>query len=139
MFFPGATSQEVKHYVTPAIDDHWPDALLIHIGTNNLQKKDYNSNIISDEIINIAKDAIEKGVIHIFISSITARRDVRLQSKRNEVNKQLKEKCNVLGFVFVDNSSVELEHVSDNIVHLLESVLNILANSFLNKLLHFLR
>ena len=138
-FFPGATAQEVKHYITPAIDEHRPDALLIHVGTNNLQKKDYNPNIISDEIINIAKDAIEKGVSHIFISSITARRDARLQSKRNEVNKQLKEKCNALGFVFIDNASVELEHVCDDGVHLLESGLNILANNFLNTLLHFLR
>ena len=87
----------------------------------------------------LAKDAIEKGVSHIFISSITARRDARLQSKRNEVNKQLKEKCNVLDFVFIDNASVELEHVCDDGVHLLESGLNILANNFLNTLLHFLR
>ena len=126
-------------YVTSAIDKHRPDALLIHVRTNNLQKKDYNPNIISDEIINIAKDAIEKGVSHIFISSITARRDARLQSKRKEVNNQLKEKCNALGFVFIDNASVELEHVCDDGVHLLESGLNILANNFLNTLLHFLR
>ena len=87
MFFPGATSQEVKHYVTPAIEEHRPDALLNHVGTNNLQKKDYNPSIISDEVINIAKDAIEKGASHIFISSITARRDERLESKQIEVNK----------------------------------------------------
>ena len=55
------------------------------------------------------------------------------------VYKQLKEKCNVLGFVFIDNASVELEHVFEDGAHLLESGLNILANNFLNTLLHFLR
>ena len=66
-------------------------------------------------------------------------KDIPLKDTMFTVYKQLKEKCNVLGFVFIDNASVELEHVFEDGAHLLESGLNILANNFLNTLLHFLR
>ena len=57
---------------------------------------------MSNEITDIAKDAIENGVSHIFISLITARQDARLQSKRNEVNKQL----NVVAFFTMEYQSL---------------------------------
>ena len=138
-FFPGATAKEVRHYIEPTLEELTPDALVIHVGTNNLQRKDYDSRRLCEEIIGIGNDAAQNGVNDIFISSIATRRDSYLQRRCQEVNNLLKIRCSELGFIFIDNSSISIEHICDDGVHLLESGLTILANNYLCSLLHFLR
>ena len=138
-FFPGAIAKEIGHYILPTLEEQCPDALLIHAGTNNLSKKDFNAKTVADQIIDIARSATERGVNDVFISAIIIRKEFRLQRRANEVNAILQSLASENGYIFIDNSAITLEHVCDDGVHLLESGLTILANNFLVQLAHFLR
>ena len=138
-FFPGAIAKEIGHYILPTLEEQCPDALLIHAGTNNFSKKDFNAKTVADQIIDIARSATERGVNDVFISAIIIRKEFRLQRRANEVNAILQSLASENGYIFIDNSAITLEHVCDDGVHLLESGLTILANNFLVQLAHFLR
>ena len=137
-FFPGGIAKEIGHYILPTLEEQCPDAILIHAGTNNLSKKDFNAKTVADQIIEIARSATERGVNDVFISSIVIRKEFRLQRRANEVNTILQSLASENGYIFIDNSAITLEHVCDDGVHLREW-LTILANNFLVQLAHFLR
>ena len=138
-FYPGATAGEIAHYILPTLEEERPDAIIINAGTNNLQKRDYDAPTVVQDIMKIAKTANENGVGQIFISSITARHDQRLQNRANEVNSTLKELCSRNNIIFIDNGDINNEHVCNDGVHLSENGLEILATNFLTSMMHFLR
>ena len=138
-FYPRSTAGEIAHYILPTLEEERPDALIINAGTNNLQKRDYDAPTVFQAIMKIAKTANENGVGQIFISSITARHDQRLQNRANEVNSILKELCSSNSTIFIDNGDINNEHVCNDGVHLSENGLEILATNFLTSMMHFLR
>ena len=138
-FFPGAKAHEVGHYILPTLDELQPDVMIIHVGTNNLQQRNFDATTLASEILDVGQRAVEKGVGTVFISSITQRKDTVLQRRLEEDKSILERECNNLGFIFISNEAIVLENICNDGVHLLDSGMNILANNFINYLSTFLR
>ena len=56
-----------------------------------------------------------------------------MERRRTELNRLLKEMCYDLGFIFIDNDNIMLEHLYDG-VHLNHDGSDILAINFLHAL-----
>ena len=53
-FFGGATASQMDYYVRPHLKDELPGRVIIHVGTNNLTKKRYQTEKeVVDEIFTI--------------------------------------------------------------------------------------
>ena len=53
-FFGGATASQMDYYARPHLKDELPDRVIIHVGTNNLTKKRYQTEKeVVDEIFTI--------------------------------------------------------------------------------------
>lgn len=99
-FFPGGKAKELAHYITPTLEEQNPDVLILNVGTNNLQDRDYNATNLAADIIAICQNARDKGVNTILVSSIVARKDLSLQRRLDEVNIILENECKEKGFFF---------------------------------------
>ena len=138
-FFPGAKASELSHYILPALNEFSPDSIILHVGTNDLQSRNFEASSLANEVINIGTIAQAKGVNTVFISSITTRKDKSfLQNRIDEVNNILQNQCEENGFIYISNHSVLHEHVCNDGIHLLESGMCILANNFISHLTNFL-
>ena len=79
----------MKHYVKPTQEKH-PAQIIIHFGTNDLPGNK-NSDEIANKIVEFA-NSIKTSKNNVVVSSIVSRKD-RFNNKANEVNENLKHKC----------------------------------------------
>ena len=142
--FPGATAKHLKHYALPTLHEEKPDAVIVHVGCNDLSTKrgaiqavNINDVVVND-ILQIGITCMEQGVGKIFISSIVRSNYFKKQQLINQVNDCLKEKCVNYGFIFIDNCDIKREHLWRDGTHLVESGKVKLANNFINSINNFL-
>ena len=121
-FFPGGKAKELAHYITPTLEEQNPDVLILNVGTNNLQDRDFNATNLAADIIAICQNARDKGVNTIFVSSIVARKDLSLQRRLDEVNRILENECKENGFFFISNENILHEHLCNDGIHLLDAI-----------------
>ena len=71
--FSSATSKQLDHYIIPSLVDDHPDAVIIHVGTNDIS---YNANYedIARNIIKIGSSCKSHGVNNVFVSSILVKK-----------------------------------------------------------------
>ena len=113
--FPGATIDQMKHYVKPSLEYN-PDVVIIHCGTNNL-KTDQPADKIAESIIKLA-NGIKTEENDVLISSLTIRND-KHKSKGLAVNAKLKHLCDENLYEFINNSNISVkQHVSSDGLHL---------------------
>ena len=130
--FPGATSEEINHYVEPALDNEKPDMVIIHTGTNDMYNRRSSKSIpdIANGIIKIGKKCRERGVKNIFISGIVFRRSKATSKKVFEINNLVRALCGKENFYFIHNNSIKDEHLWDDGLHLLDESRHVLVNNF---------
>ena len=121
--FSGANVDQMKHYVKPTIEDK-PDAIILHVGTNELRKKK-NEVQIAEEIIGLAK-SIEQEKISITVSGLIARSDP-FEERRRRVNLILADMCFESKLRYIDHPNI------DSAIHLNRSKLHL--NSHGDKIL----
>ena len=74
--FSGATSKQLDHYIIPSLVDDKPDAVIIHVGTNDfLCSASYED--IARNIIKIGSNCKSHGVNDVLISSILLKKSVK--------------------------------------------------------------
>ena len=93
----------MKHYVKPTIE-HKPDAIILHVGTNELRKKK-NEVQITEEIIGLAK-SIEQEKISITVSGLIARSDP-FEERRGRVNLILADMCFESKLRYIDHPNID--------------------------------
>ena len=72
-YFSGAKTEDLHHYIIPALLKEKPDTVAIHIGSNNITHKifeDFNADKLADEITDIGKMCRQYGVKDVIFSSI---------------------------------------------------------------------
>ena len=137
--FPGANAKELTHYVVPTLVEQSPDAVIVHVGSNNISRMNRNSttqrNIdIAKEIIETGLTCREKGVKEVFISSLLCRSGNEEMNKVNEINNILKQRCLSENFIFISNEDIRREHLWKDGIHLLDVGTDILSQNFINAL-----
>ena len=83
--FNGANAKQLRYYIIPILIDDKPDAIVIHVGTNDILNH-ANHEDIARSIINIGLDCKNNGVNEVFISSISVKKNLNLRAIVRRVN-----------------------------------------------------
>ena len=136
--FPGATVKQLEHYIIPHLLERSPDAVVIHVGTNDIRPRDSrhvkSSLEIANHVISVAKKCKEYGVTDVFVSGITCRSVDRDMKKVLDTNCHIMNQCNSENFHFISNNNIQLENLFEDGIHLGESGLRILNENFFTSL-----
>ena len=104
--FVGATIKLMETYVKPIIQDDTPGVVILHLGCNDISKKNMSANDIAEGIINIGRYCKEHNVNNVTISSLICRSQKHLQHRVNAVNTMLMNRCRNYGLGYIDNSNI---------------------------------
>ena len=88
--FSGATVNDMKHYCKPTVESK-PDAVILHVGTNDLRNKNQSEVMLAQEIVSLAA-SIQKEKSDVTISGLVGRNDEH-EDKRRRVNLILADLC----------------------------------------------
>ena len=128
--FSGATVNDMKHYCKPTVESS-PDAVILHIGTNNLRNKNQSEVTLAQEIISLAA-SIEKEQIDVTISALVGRND-EYEDKRKRVNLILADLCHEKELRYVDHPNIDpLRHLNRSRIHLNRTGDKIFEENLLN-------
>ena len=133
--FPGATSNEILHYLDVHLTNSSTDAVILHVGVNDLLED--NSQLKIENLGNNLRSMVEKchtfGIKNVFISGLvyTTRIGLPVLERTHGMILHL---CNKLGICYVDNRNIRMKHLWKDGLHLVESGKVILANNFLSSL-----
>ena len=120
----------MDYYVRPHIKDEIPDRVIIHVGTNNLTKKRYQTEMeVVNEILTIVNTCRKGGINDIFVSALTCRPSY--QNKVENINTLLKRYASINNYTYIDNSNIMQEHLRGDNLHLKEVGIIKLAKNFL--------
>ena len=115
------------HHVKGCLEDTFPDFIILHHGTNDLNSYS-TSEEIADKILNLAT-SIKTSKNQVFVSGLVIRKD-KLNKKGNEVNELLKTKCEIRQLSFIDNKNISLGMLNKSGIHLNEYRTTRLVNNF---------
>ena len=137
-YFKGSTTEDLnKYHIMPTLNKKLTDIMVLHVGANDIMPRNGVVKLpcnVADSVVDLGKKCNENGVNTVLISSvIKQRKGIRTQARINEINDLLKTKCSEMGFIFVDNSNVNMKHLSDDGLHLNYSGTCQLANNILRK------
>ena len=104
--FSEATINRLDHFITPVLEQDWPDIVIIHEGSkevmhnkiNNIDAKD-----IPKGIIDIGKKCLLYGVKEVIIPSIFVKRYFRLTRTIRQINDLLRDECRSNTFHFIQH------------------------------------
>lgn len=72
--FPGATADDMKHYIKPTITKN-PKQVLTHVGTNDLQNSELAT--IADNIVDLAREITNNTDAKVAVSKFVTRGETK--------------------------------------------------------------
>ena len=139
--FSGANTKQLDHYVVPRLAKESPDSVIIHIGSNDITKSNYNNVNVEDlakKIINIAIKCKSHKVSNIAIWSILVRSDLKINQVIKQVNRLLQVLCKTNNFYFICNNVIDNTFLWKGGLHLTYKGISKLPDNFLKYLTGFL-
>ena len=124
---------ETDYYRIPTLVDETPQAVVIHIVSNDITEskiKQINLDDLAEKIIDIGLKCRSYGVRNIAISSILVRSSIRLNQIILKVNNILKVLCATNGLNFICNDEIGREMVWKDGLHLTNDGTAMLADNF---------
>ena len=107
--FPGASSNEILHYIDVHLKEKLIDTVIIHVGVNDLLNG--NSQLKVNQLIENIKKITEKcvsfGVKKIYVSGLVFTRRVDLPTLER-VHPLLSNFCGDYGFVYINNRNINV-------------------------------
>ena len=135
--FSVANTNQLDYYVVSLMVDEKPDNVVIHIGSNDKTKFNYN-NVTAEElahrIISIGFKCRSYGVSNIAVSSILKRSSFNINQVIYQVNNILKCLCRINNFSFICNDLVNENYLWKDGLHLTNEGSSFLLNNFINYL-----
>ncbi|CAB3993369.1 Hypothetical predicted protein, partial [Paramuricea clavata] len=111
--FPGATSEDMRHYIKPTIDRS-PNRIVLHCGTNDL--KNSSPTEVAERVASLASEIEKTSETKVIISELVARRDMNDQVKT--VNKQLRKHCQSNGWTLIQHNNISFADLNRGGLHL---------------------
>ena len=132
-YFSGANTLDLEHYIKPSLKNNRPDAVVIHLGLNDVDFRNIRSvtavKDIAENIIKIPLLCKEYGVSEVVVSSILPKRNIKLSKLIRQVNDILYDLCKMNNIYFLSNSNISRNFICDDGVHLNEKGTHILASN----------
>ena len=132
--FRGSTINRIKHFVQPTLVEDKPDAIIIHVGCNDITRNSMDTadpTKIAESIIDIGKLCAYHGVQDVIMSSILPKRNIRLTKIIRQVNDKLKEMCQVNNFGFICNDNISRNLLWIDGIHYTDEGTNILVRNYI--------
>ena len=111
--FPGATSEDTRHYIKPTMDRS-PNQIVLHCGTNDL--KNSSATEVADRVVSLASETEKTSETKVIISELVARRDMNDQVKT--INKQLRKHCQSNGWTLIQHNNISFADLNRGGLHL---------------------
>ena len=130
-YFPGATSKDLLHYVDTTLQDNLFKVAVIHISISDIvnNKNSLNTDHMLENIKNIALKCKRYGIQKVLISGLLTT-NCLAQDVIEEVNKLIKNMCNIEGYCYVNNDNITRANLFKDGLHLLDTGKQILADNF---------
>ena len=121
------------------MDEDKPDAIVPHLGSNDLISKDttIDTNIIVVRIIGIGKTCKDSGAIKVIVSSLLLKSNFKLRKMIKQVNDLLYDECKDQKFGYVSNDLVTRQFLWKDGVHLTNNGVSVFASNVANFLILF--
>ena len=100
----------LSHYIIPTLIDCKSDAVVIHIGTNDVLNHTNHEDIASS-MINIGLDCKNNGVTKVLILSLLVKKNPNLTAIVRRVNDMLRDLCEKNGFDFICNDVITSDYL----------------------------
>ena len=135
-YFPGATSKDLLYYVDTTLQDNLFEVPVIHINVNSFHindifnnKNSLNTDHMLENINNIALTCNRYGIQEVLISGLLTTNRLA-QDVTEEVNKLIKNMCNIEGYCYVNYDNIIRANLFKYGLHLLDTGKQILADNF---------
>ena len=137
--FPGATSNQLLHYLDVNLHDNNTESVILHVGVNDVLQDCTETNINSfiNNVQEMAKKCRSYNVKNVFISGIVYTERVNVKTLENIYDKMVS-LCSKLNLRYIDNRNINANHLLKDRLYLMESGKIILANNFISNLNIFL-
>ena len=132
--FRGANTKQLHYYVVPTLVDEKPESIILHIGSNDITKTNYDNVTAKDlgqQIVSIPKKCRSFGVNNIAVSSILIRKNMSINKIIKKVNEEISSMCAANGFHFICNDMIDVNMIWKDGLHLTDNGTKVLANIFL--------
>lgn len=129
--FPGATVEDMSHYIVPSIQKS-PDKIIVHVGTNNLMTD--NPTVVAEKIVDLCTE-VENNLPNcsVAISELISRDDDdSLNHKVSQVNKVLRTFCKSRDWILISHNDITKDHLNSKGLHLNKNGISQLAKTFNN-------
>ena len=110
--------------------DDKPDAVIIHVGTNDILTN-ANHEEIARNIIKTGLNCKNHGVNDVVISSVLVKKNPNLNALIRRVNDLLRDLCSMNGFGYICNDAITTEYLWKDGIHLQDLGTNILSSNFI--------
>ena len=128
--FSGASTNQLDHYILLPLVDNKPDAVIIHVVTNDTLTN-ANHEEIARNIIKIGLNCKNYGVNDVVISSVLVKKNPNLNALIRRVNDLLRDLCSMNGFGYICNDAITTEYLWKDGIHLQDLGTNILSPNFI--------
>ena len=135
--FSGSNTKQLNYYANRTLVDEQPNTVVVHIGSNDINKFNYSKVDVEDlgeRIIDIGKKYKSYCVSNIAISSILVRKNHEVNEVIKKLNNLLRTLCLEQGFTFIFNSAISRAMLWHDGLHLTNEGTKILSNNFLQYL-----
>ena len=128
---------DLDHYILPPLVDDKPDAVIIHVGTNDILTN-ANHEEIAHNIIKIGLNCKNYGDNDVVISSILVKKNPNLNVLIRRVNSLLCDLCSTNGFGYICNDTITTKYLWKDGIHLRDLGTNKLSSNFIKFVNSFL-
>lgn len=129
--FPGATTNDMKHYLMPTVDKK-PQQIILHVGTNDL--RDHSPTVVAENIVDLAKKIEMESNAEVILSELVSRSDNVSNDAVKAVNKRLIKYCNQNDWRMIKHQNIDRNCLNKSGLHLNEKGNNIFFRNFVNAL-----
>jgi len=131
--FPGATTNDMKHYLVPTVDKS-PQQIILHVGTNDL--RDHSPTVVAENIVDLDSKIEVESNAEVILSELVSRSDNVPNDAAKTVNKHLLKYCNhdQNDRRMIKHQNIDRNCLNKSGLHLNEEGNNILFRNFVNAL-----
>ena len=129
--FPGATTNDMKHYLMPTVDKK-PQQIILHVGTNDL--REHSPTVVAENIVDLAKKIEMESNAEVILSELVSRSDNVSNDAVKAVNKRLIRYCNQNDWRMIKHQNIDRNCLNKSGLHLNEKGNNIFFRNFVNAL-----
>lgn len=120
--FPAAHAEKIRHCFKYSLQEYQPDTLVVIAGANDISYDSWAGNAdakeIAAKVINIARDALAKGVSTVYVFGITQRRNKQFAQLIKQTNFELRLLCGELNINYVDTGDINPRDIDRDGIHL---------------------